>query len=1049
MTDLHPALAVLRRVVHILALAALLIAGAADFAAGAVDEEPKVTIAAARESHGFGIDDVVFSLARTGSADAALAVRVTLGQDGLYLAEDRLDRTVAFAAGEDGAELRIPAAEFAGPATATGALRATLVDGDGYSVGRPSSATTRMVVEDPAISARPDRAGELPTLAIAAEREAIGYGIDRIAFTVAAEGAFEEALEAAVTVDQADSYVAPGNLTRTVRIEPGETEGTVLFPRATSATSTGTLTATIQPGDGYLVGTPASASIRVVVLETAMTIRPERASYRFVEGGPARAAWVARTEPGLPRPGGAVYATISSKTAPDGAAPPGDFRPVSEILAFQPGDFAAAGSVWEARSEVALDIHTDDEDEGEEVFYLVLERSASLSSRVELRRADGGACDGDCAIPVTIRDDPAPAATGLTIAPVPPAASAGHGPRYVKDEFLALPDGAVHGPGARLAFTLAFEEAVTVTGAPELVLDIWDRERRARYSGGSGTRRLAFAWTVAKGDNDPDGLEFRYLDLNGGRIADTDGHEFEPARLAAQHFPAHRVRGGLFAMRLDVAGPAREGEPLEIRVIRDGGYDEIAVAGVDVGDSALPHIAPGDHYVENGPGHRQFDFEAGAADEPGVRVSRRSVTPPGDGIADEARTLTIRLGNTDAGFHLLDGRRFRSWYRTEGALEATVTVVDTGLALAEAGLRVHRATAREAAGARLAFRVTLSPRSESAVEVGYRTGDDPHNRPGAVAGADYVAAEGTLTFQPGETVRTVEVEVLPDDHDEGVETMRLHLENPRGARIDVPHALGLIHNSGPIPKAWIARFGRAVADQVLGAVEDRIRAAREPGIALAVAGRRVGSGPPAPTGDPAASGFALTAQAGEGGRLALWGRGAARRFDGRAGALALDGEVASAMLGADWSRADGGWTAGLIVSHSRGEGGYAGTGRGRIEAVLTGLYPWGRLALSEDADVWAAAGYGAGTLAVTPGTVRRSAPGSTSGWRRPGCAAACWTRAPAASASPARRMRWSSPPRPMPRATPGAASPPPAPPSPGCASASKPRVPSASAAGRC
>ena len=66
MTDLHPALAALRRVVHILAAAALPVVGAPDFAAGAIDDEPKVTIAAARDSHGFGIDDVVFSLARSG-----------------------------------------------------------------------------------------------------------------------------------------------------------------------------------------------------------------------------------------------------------------------------------------------------------------------------------------------------------------------------------------------------------------------------------------------------------------------------------------------------------------------------------------------------------------------------------------------------------------------------------------------------------------------------------------------------------------------------------------------------------------------------------------------------------------------------------------------------------------------------------------------------------------------------------------------------------------------------------------------------------------------
>ena len=134
---------------------------------------------------------------------------------------------------------------------------------------------------------------------------------------------------------------------------------------------------------------------------------------------------------------------------------------------------------------------------------------------------------------------------------------------------------------------------------------------------------------MEKGDNDPDGLEFRFLDLNGGTIRDTQGNNFVSQTLPAQHFAEHRVRGGLHAMRLEVSGSASEGEPFEIRVIRDGGFEEVAVAGVGVADSALPHEKPSLHYAVNGPGRRQFDFDHGAANEPGVRVSTRTVTPVG------------------------------------------------------------------------------------------------------------------------------------------------------------------------------------------------------------------------------------------------------------------------------------------------------------------------------------------------------------------------------------------------------------------------------------
>ena len=100
------------------------------------------------------------------------------------------------------------------------------------------------------------------------------------------------------------------------------------------------------------------------------------------------------------------------------------------------------------------------------------------------------------------------------------------------------------------------------------------------------------------------------------------------------------------------------------------------------------------------------------------------------------------------------------------------------------------------------------------------------------------------------------------------------------------------------------------------------------------------------------SSFALTSETAGKDLVSLWGRGAVSRFDGREGRLTLDGEVVTGMLGADWTR--GRLTAGLIVSHSAAEGGYSGapgagdgpgsgsgTG-GRVEATLTGVFPWGR-----------------------------------------------------------------------------------------------------------
>ena len=154
----HVLRAILGWAVPALAAAAFLAGAAPNLAAQAVVEEPKVTIAAARSSYGFGIDDVVFDLTRAGPKDTAISVQVSLGQGQPYLADGELDRVVEFAADATTAELRIAASLFDGPATESGDLRATLVDASGYRVGRPNSARTRMLVKDPAITVRPERA---------------------------------------------------------------------------------------------------------------------------------------------------------------------------------------------------------------------------------------------------------------------------------------------------------------------------------------------------------------------------------------------------------------------------------------------------------------------------------------------------------------------------------------------------------------------------------------------------------------------------------------------------------------------------------------------------------------------------------------------------------------------------------------------------------------------------------------------------------------------------------------------------------------------------
>ena len=342
-------------------------------------------------------------------------------------------------------------------------------------------------------------------------------------------------------------------------------------------------------------------------------------------------------------------------------------------------------------------------------------------------------------------------------------------------------------------------------------------------------------------------------------------------------------------------------------------------------------------------------------------------------------------------------------------------------------LSVSDASAEEAEGASLNFTVTLSQALSEMVTVNYRTSDGT-----ARAGSDYRATSGWLYFGPGQTEKTVTVPVLDDELDEGSETLTLTVWNrsPQHMSVADPTGTGTIFNTDRMPKAWIARFGRTVGEQVLDAVDTRMRAKPAPGGEARLAGQRIGPGPPfeagprgdAPSGEAGAqsatrdladwlkvgaaptrqslgsrprspgygqtaaerdllpgSSFSLTAETDGKGFVSIWGRGAVTRFSGRAPATAqagddlpVDGEVASALLGADWMR--GRWTTGLLVTHSLGEGGYraaggpgsgSGTG-GTVTSTLTGVWPWMRHAVSARLSVWGVAGYGEGSLTLDP-----------------------------------------------------------------------------------
>ena len=106
----------------------------------------------------------------------------------------------------------------------------------------------------------------------------------------------------------------------------------------------------------------------------------------------------------------------------------------------------------------------------------------------------------------------------------------------------------------------------------------------------------------------------------------------------------------------------------------------------------------------------------------------------------------------------------------------------------------------------MTFSVTLSAASNLVVTVKFATADES-----ATAGSDYEAATGTLTFNPGETTKTISVNITGDLTNEFDETLLLNLSEPTNAGIADGQGVGTITNDDTPVLLIDVTTGRAVA----------------------------------------------------------------------------------------------------------------------------------------------------------------------------------------------------------------------------------------------
>ena len=109
----------------------------------------------------------------------------------------------------------------------------------------------------------------------------------------------------------------------------------------------------------------------------------------------------------------------------------------------------------------------------------------------------------------------------------------------------------------------------------------------------------------------------------------------------------------------------------------------------------------------------------------------------------------------------------------------------------------------------LVFTVSLNAPSALQVTVDYASSDGS-----ATAGEDYNAAEGSLSFMPGDVERTISVMLTEDTMYEGDETFALTLDNPENAGLASAAATGTIADNDAMPELTVSDT-RASEDAVV------------------------------------------------------------------------------------------------------------------------------------------------------------------------------------------------------------------------------------------
>jgi hypothetical protein len=230
--------------------------------------------------------------------------------------------------------------------------------------------------------------------------------------------------------------------------------------------------------------------------------------------------------------------------------------------------------------------------------------------------------------------------------------------------------------------------------------------------------------------------------------------------------------------------------------------DGSAVAEIGPSDAtptSQPKISIEDRVVGEGDGYVDFVVQLSAPGQNPVSVNYATASGSADGsgydFENASGTLNFAVGETSKVVRIqlaqYEGAEGMEFFRlnlsapVNASLErasAMITVIDNDNIVDTPSVFVRDVVVDEKDGT-ASFVVMLGQAgtgqaSNSAVTVDYVTAAGT-----ALAGSDYVARSGTLSFAPGESVKTVVVDLIDDGLTEGLERFGLTLSNASGAQI--------------------------------------------------------------------------------------------------------------------------------------------------------------------------------------------------------------------------------------------------------------------------